>query len=218
MHRRPIAAAWMLLVLAMFPSPLAFAGEGPCTVAGQVTLPGKKYGKVVVYAPKVSGAPALSITDLRLDAPEVRQFNKQFVPRSLLIVEGTELAFPNRDHIFHHLYSPGPNDRFELHQHAGGERPTRVFASPGEVTVRCNIHGIMEMWVLVLGVHDVFTVASPTGAFSLTVPADTREVRVWEAGHRERAVPVACGPGATVSIAPKLSVRPGMPPPDYSSH
>lgn len=188
----------------------ASASAADCTVHGQVALGGHPLGATVIYAPG-PGSPA---DPAALDLAEVRQFGKQFAPRSLVIARGTSVAFPNRDHIFHHLYSPGPNDRFEMHQHAGGERPTRVFDVPGEVIVRCNIHAVMEMWVLVLE-NETYTRADRTGAFTLDVPAGTRTVRVWEAAHGEAVVPVACAAGATVEIAPTLRRRPGAPGTDY---
>lgn len=181
------------------------ATPGKCVVTGVVTAPPPTYGPAVVYV-EGPGAPATA----GLSLPEVHQNNKQFAPRAMVVAKGTPIAFPNDDHVFHHLYSPGPTDPFSLHQHAGGERPTRSFDVPGDVVLKCNIHHNMEMWVLVLE-NDLYAFTDAAGRFTLTVPPDTREVRVWEAGHALARVPVACSSGGVVSIAPTLARRAAAP-------
>lgn len=207
MNPRRIVLACVVLALAaagLLARAPAAAGAGTCRVQGTVALVGRGLGPTVVYVSGAGPAP----TGAGLSAPVVRQITKQFNPRWLVIAKGMEVVFPNDDHVFHHVYSPGPTDPFNMHQHSGGERPSRVFDVAGEVVVRCKIHASMEMWILVLE-NAWFTNADAKGRFALDVPAGTTEVHVWEPFHEPADVPVSCSAGAVVDIAPRLDTRGG---------
>ena len=193
-----------LLVAGLLARAPAAAGAGTCRVEGTVALAGRALGPTVVYASGAGPAP----TGPGLTAPVVRQITKQFDPRWLVIAKGTEVVFPNEDHVFHHVWSPGPPDRFTMHEHGGGERPSRVFDVAGEVIVLCSIHESMKMSILVLE-NDWFTIADAKGTFALEVPVGTTELHVWEPFHEPAVVPVSCSSGAVVDIAPRLETRGG---------
>ena len=94
------------------------------------------------------------------------QFNKTFVPGVLPIAVGTQVRFPNRDQIRHHVYSFSRAKRFELPLYKGEDAPPVLFDKPGVVKIGCNIHDWMSAIILVLP-NDRFAVTDEDGTFSL---------------------------------------------------
>ena len=94
------------------------------------------------------------------------QFNKTFVPEMLPIAVGTQVRFPNRDQIRHHVYSFSRPKRFELPLYKGEDAPPVLFDKPGVVKIGCNIHDWMSAIILVLP-NDRFAVTKEDGTFSL---------------------------------------------------
>ena len=70
--------------------------------------------------------------------------------RVLPIVVGTEVRFPNRDQISHHVYSFSRTKSFELPLYKGEDAPPVLFDKPGVVKIGCNIHDWMSAIILVL--------------------------------------------------------------------
>jgi plastocyanin len=114
------------------------------------------------------------------------QFNKQFIPGVLPIVVGTQVRFPNRDQIRHHVYSFSRAKRFELPLYKGEEAPPVTFDKPGVVQVGCNIHDWMSAVILVLpGPH--YAITDATGAFELRdVPDGPLAIAAWHERSRTR--------------------------------
>ena len=97
------------------------------------------------------------------------QFNKTFVPEMLPIAVGTQVRFPNRDQIRHHVYSFSRPKRFELPLYKGEDAPPVLFDKPGVVKIGCNIHDWMSAIILVLP-NDRFAVTKEDGTFSSAGP------------------------------------------------
>ncbi len=74
---------------------------------------------------------------------EMSQENKQFVPEVRVLTVGTELRFPNRDTVRHHVYSFSPAKKFELKLYTGTPATPVRFDQPGVVVLGCNIHDQM---------------------------------------------------------------------------
>ena len=112
---------------------------------------------------------------------EMAQNHKQFVPQVLIVPVGSEVSFPNRDTVRHHVYSFSPAKKFELKLYAGTPAQPVRFEQSGVVVLGCNIHDQMVGWVLVLDTpYYAQTSASGQAALS-TVPAGRYRLRTWHA-------------------------------------
>lgn len=80
----------------------------------------------------------------------IAQSGKLFDPFINVIQTGTEVTFPNRDPVAHHVYSFSSAQAFELPLYKGELAPSITFKQPGLVTLGCNIHDWMLGYVLVL--------------------------------------------------------------------
>ena len=147
--RRIALAVGLSLVLAGS----ARADEPTATVRGAVTVQkrtlfgvgaaGDKSG-VVVYVTGYSEPPPKSEAILE-------QENEKFAPRLLPIVAGQSVSFPNRDRLYHNVFSVSPSTSFDLGQYKATDPPrSQVFPTPGLVPVYCNIHPDMISYVVVL--------------------------------------------------------------------
>ena len=114
-----------------------------------------------------------------LAAVEMGQEQKQFVPAVLAITVGTEVSFPNRDTVRHHVYSFSPATKFEPKLYIGKPANPVTFDRAGVVVMGCNIHDQMTGWILV--VETPYLGKSPAaGKVTLdNVPAGTYLLRTW---------------------------------------
>ena len=111
---------------------------------------------------------------------EMSQENKQFVPEVRVLTVGTELRFPNRDTVRHHVYSFSPAKKFELKLYTGTPATPVRFDQPGVVVLGCNIHDQMVGWILVLDTpYFAQTPATAGKAFMGEVPPGRYRLRTW---------------------------------------
>lgn len=99
------------------------------------------------------------------------QVNKELLPQTLPIIVGGSVRFPNKDGIYHHLYSFSKTKSFELPLYKGDGPKIVTFDKQGAVSVGCNIHDWMRGVILVLQ-NPYFTVTDAKGRAALTVPQD----------------------------------------------
>lgn len=81
---------------------------------------------------------------------EVVQIGEEYRPLVTAVRVGTEVHFPNRDGVQHHLYSLSKAKPFEKPLYDSGASESVVFDRPGVVTLGCNIHDWMIAYVVVL--------------------------------------------------------------------
>ena len=112
------------------------------------------------------------------DKAIIDQINKQYVPRVTVLRTGTEVTFPNSDHIRHQVYSFSPAKTFSLKLYAGSPPTSIVFDKAGLVVLGCNIHDRMVAFV---GVVDspYFAKLTNSGSAALTLPAGRYRLKVW---------------------------------------
>lgn len=111
---------------------------------------------------------------------EMAQEKRQFVPGVLVVTTGTEVLFPNRDTVRHHVYSFSPAKKFELKLYTGTPTNPVLFDKTGVVALGCNIHDQMVGWILVLDTPYYARSAAGTGRVLLdNVPPGTYTLRTW---------------------------------------
>jgi plastocyanin len=117
------------------------------------------------------------------DVAQLAQQNERFAPRILPIVAGQTVSFPNRDRLYHNVFSVAPTLSFDLGQYKSSDPPrTQVFAKPGLVPVYCNIHPQMISYVVVLE-NRAFALTGEDGAFELRgVRAGRHALNAWMPG------------------------------------
>jgi plastocyanin len=109
--------------------------------------------------------PGVEVPPIRQSAV-MDQIHQEFVPPLLPIAIGTEVRFPNRDQIHHHVYSFSRTKSFELPLYRGEDASPVLFDKEGVVKVGCNIHDWMSGIILVLPTP-YFAVTDETGRFVL---------------------------------------------------
>ena len=115
--------------------------------------------------------------------PTLEQKRQRFVPRVVALQSGATVDFPNRDPVYHNVFSVSPARRFDLGKYREGQSRSVRFEKTGVVRVFCDIHSDMAAFIVVIG-HHVFARADAEGRFTLpALPGGSYTLRVW---HPER--------------------------------
>lgn len=187
----PVLAIAAASVLALVPC------AGAETLAGTIELvesgravPGAG-GAVVSYEPE-GGAPRPAPRTIEVDTR-----NKRFLPRVSVVTRGSSVAFPNRDPIFHNVFSVSPANRFDLGRYREGQSRSARFDQPGLVRVYCNVHEQMIAYVMVVETPH-HTLSTEDGHFQLeNLPRGRGTLTVWHERSAIKRIPIevpAAGP------------------------
>ena len=136
---------------------------------------GEAVEHAVVYALPLdrNGAP------VRSKKVEIDQIDKKYVPYVTAVQSGTEVSFPNRDPLRHHVYSFSEAKTFEIPLYKGTPPKPILFDKPGVVVLGCNIHDWMKAYVFVTETpYFSVTDADGNAALSGLSPGSYR-VEVW---------------------------------------
>ena len=140
------------------------------------TLAGKPVRDAVVSVYPDAGSAGAS----RLAGPfRVTQQNLQFDPFVLVVQAGTDVSFPNRDAVRHHVYSFSPANRFELRLYGKDETRTVRFDKVGVVALGCNIHDQMVAFVKVVDTPFAAKTGENGEAVVRGLPAGGATMHVW---------------------------------------
>jgi plastocyanin len=103
-----------------------------------------------------------------------------FEPHVLPIVVGTTVSWPNRDTIFHNVFSMSEIKPFDLGFYLQDQVPKILFDTPGRVDVYCSIHAKMHCIILVLPSR-YFAKSDANGHYVIRhVPPGTYRVTAWQ--------------------------------------
>jgi plastocyanin len=133
---------------------------------------------------------------------EIEQADKQFTQRVTVVPVGTEIAFPNRDKVRHHVYSFSPAKPFELKLYTGTPANPVRFDRPGIAVLGCNIHDHMVAWVVVVETPHYARTDAAGKARLHGVAAGAWRLRSWHPAlppgtpAQEQALVLAAGGGA----------------------
>ena len=146
-------------------------------------------GETVIVLQKLPAGMAIPPPPASLK-PMLEQKQQAFAPRVLAIQVGTSVDFPNRDPIYHNVFSVSPAKRFDLGKYAQGHSRRVRFDKPGVINVYCDIHSDMAAWIYVVP-HHVFAQANAAGRFALPeLPAGTYTLKAWHPDRGERTLEV----------------------------
>ncbi len=199
------------------PSPAEARSEAPTTrgsshrsSANETSL-GIIRGKVAIPA----GEPVAYVYVENIFAPPAKgehktiaQSGKRFVPGWAVIQRGTAIEFPNRDNIYHNVFSLSAGNSFDLGLYnSAGEAKSHTFTEAGPVDVYCNIHPQMAASVLVVP-NRYFAKVKGDGSFEIAgVPAGRRKVVAWAPGSRPTSDWIEVDGGHTADLSLKLEPK-----------
>jgi plastocyanin len=110
---------------------------------------------------------------------EMLMKKKAFVPRVLVVEQGSKVTIPNYDNILHNAFSPTGNNRFDTKLYGKSEGKTVTFKNTGISQIFCNVHYHMVGYVLVLDTPH-YTQANEDGSFELAnIPPTPGKITVW---------------------------------------
>ncbi len=134
----------------------------------------------------------------------MKQEGKQFLPQVLVVQKGTKVDFPNRDAIFHNVFSVTPDNTFDLGSYRQGESKSVTMSKPGVVTVYCNMHPQMVGHILVVP-NGNYVRAGNDGFFRLTnVPAGPHRIVAWAPNSKPVVVSTTVNDGEVATVEMKL--------------
>jgi len=111
--------------------------------------------------------------------PILDQKNLQFHPRVLPILVGTTVDFPNRDNLFHNVFSYSQTREFDLGRYPRDDVRSVLFDRTGLVRVYCDIHAYMNATIIVLP-HPYFATPADDGTYAIRrVPEGKYSIVFW---------------------------------------
>jgi plastocyanin len=111
--------------------------------------------------------------------PLLDQKDLQFHPQVLAILVGTTVDFPNRDNLFHNVFSYSEPKDFDLGRYPKDDSRSVTFGRPGTVRVYCDIHSHMNATILVLR-HPYFAMPDEGGNYVIrNIPPGKYRIVLW---------------------------------------
>lgn len=173
-------------------------GAWAADIEGQVTVmdkagrkPLKSFANTIVF---IDGAPEVIEGMVEMD-----QRDKTFIPRLLPVVTGQTIRFSNSDVFQHNVFSPHPEEPFDLGRYGTGEARSIQLKAVGPHPIYCNIHQSMVADVYVVP-NRHFAVTDDRGRFRIVdVPPGHYRLKAWHilGGSAIREIEVK---GATATV------------------
>lgn len=186
------------------PAPTMNAYPGRAgALPGRGAPPRGRVTDAVVYLAKIPAAAESALARAPRERPQLAQSQESFVPRVAVVPRGRAVDFPNRDPIYHNVFSLSPTKRFDLGKYRQGQSKAVLFDRAGVVKVYCDLHAEMEAFVLVVPNH-AYVQPGPEGAFELPdLPPGGYELRVWHPDLHEivRTVQIPAHGDASIDLS-----------------
>jgi len=160
------------------PTMNAYPGRASAMSGGMMPVHGR-VADAVVYIVRIPADAESTLARTPESRPQLAQKDEAFVPRVVAIERGGSVDFPNRDPIFHNVFSLSPTRRFDLGKYRQGHSKSVRFDRTGLVKVYCDIHAEMEAFVLVVA-NRAFASPRADGSYELPdLPGGRYELKVW---------------------------------------
>jgi plastocyanin len=154
-------------------------------------------GNVVVYVERVPDGAAV---DEPAGPFRIEQRDLGFHPHVLPVVKGATVEFPNRDVLFHNVFSLSKSASFDLGRYPSGASKSVRFDEPGIVKVFCHIHSDMSAVVVVLD-NAFFASPDADGRFVIDgLPPGDYRVAAWHERARRVVKSVRVDTGSSASL------------------
>ena len=168
---------------------LATAARGlpPLDLVGTTRVGERPEPNAVVWL-ETAAAPGRETRKVVLD-----QKNMSFSPHVLAVRVGTTVEFPNRDRVFHNVFSFHDGKRFDLGMYPVGTTRDVTFGKPGLSRIFCNIHPNMAAYVMAVDTP-YYAVTDEAGVFTIpSVASGSYTYHAWRAGAMEIVGPWTSG-------------------------
>jgi len=132
----------------------------------------------------------------------IEQRDRRFTPDLVVIPAGSKVSLPNRDVIFHNVFSLSKAKIFDLGNYPKDQTRSVVFPRPGIVFVNCRLHSNMTA-TIVVAPNGYATRANEAGKFTFSnLAAGTYTVVAWHksAGFFKKVVTVDGNGNAAVEF------------------
>jgi plastocyanin len=137
-----------------------------------------KYDQIKDFIVYLDGA----LTNITFATPTkdvITQKDAMFHPHVMPVVAGTEVRWPNKDDIFHNVFSISDAKNFDLGLYKDPDVGKVTFDKAGRVDVFCSIHSQMNCVILVLQ-NPFFAATDGKGNYRITnIPAGTYKFKAW---------------------------------------
>jgi plastocyanin len=132
----------------------------------------------------------------------LEQRDRRFAPDLVVVAAGSMVRFPNRDVIFHNVFSLAKAKIFDLGNYPKDQTRSVTFPVPGIIFVNCHLHSNMTATIVVTP-NSYATRVSEAGNFTFRgVAAGTYTVVAWHkaAGFFKKTVTVDGSGNAAVDF------------------
>ena len=178
-----------------------FAGD----IKGKVSVQGlKSAANIAVYVD--------AVPEKKFEAPSqhvvVDQKKMEFIPRVVVVLQGTTVDFTNSDPVGHNVYWPSISGNKKLTHNLGtwpkGEKKSFQFNDLGVASLLCNVHPEMSGYVVVVATP-YFAVTDNDGNYEIkNVPAGKYTLKTWSEDGKPTTQSVdVSGSGATADLTVK---------------
>ena len=127
----------------------------------------------------------------------IKTSGKRFVPRVAWTTPGSEVVFPNQDHILHNVFSVTPGDAFDTGHYEPGDAPRWTAQNSGLVKLYCNVHRKMNAFLWVVQTPYVEVLDNREGIDFPYLPPGHYKLRLWHPEVGEKDFEVSVGDSIT---------------------
>ena len=187
-----IWAPRLLLLLAAWPA-LAGGLKGPVTILGKEGRRLDALTDCLAMLESLGPRPRVE----KRPPIRIRTVGKRFVPRVSWTTPGSEVVFPNQDHILHNVFSPCCANPFDTGHYQPGDSPRVTVQKPGLVKLYCNVHPSMNAFLWVVETPWVQAMDTRAGLDFREVPSGLYRLRIWHPETGEKTWTVTIGEGVT---------------------
>jgi plastocyanin len=160
----------------------------------------------VVYIDQPAAKAAPPVEPAKVVTKKITQKGAVFSPRILAVLVGTTVEWPNKDEIFHNVFSISDAKQFDLGLYKHPEVKRVTFDKPGRVDVFCSIHAAMNCIILVLDTP-YFDATDEHGRYSIAnVPAGTYKLKAWHERLPARTVEIVVPESGEVKVDFTLTI------------